>query len=287
MSFFENLSKIKISLICSILVAGLCLGDIAVGPEISTSIFYIIPIYLEAWYGGRRMAYVISFLSAVAWGYADVTSGSQYSHAWILFWNSGVRLLIFLLIAHFVGGFRQKLKDEEAAADTDVLTGAMNRRAFFERIADEFERARRFHHPVTLAYIDLDNFKTVNDTFGHAKGDQLLQLIVEVIRRNCRKLDLLARIGGDEFTLFFPEADAVAAIGAMEKIRQALLSAMGEHGYPVTFSIGMITSTRAAIDISQIVYMADRLMYEVKKSGKNSIQHLTLDDDGKGHGKLG
>lgn len=93
--------------------------------------------------------------------------------------------------------------DDETAADTDYLTGALNPRGFYERVQQEIGRSARTHKPFAVAYIDLDNFKVVNDTLGHSVGDELLITVVSILDNHLRKIDVVARLGGDEFAILF------------------------------------------------------------------------------------
>lgn len=275
--FVENLSYGALFSFCTLITALIGGIDYLIGPELSSAILYLLPIILASWYGDRKLGIFISKISTLAWIFADVASGRQYSHFWILFWNAGVRLGIFLIINHFVAAFHKKLTEEETAADTDSLTGTFNSRAFYEKTNLEIERSKRFNRPLSLAYIDLDNFKQVNDDEGHAIGDELLKVVVNTILNNSRKNDVVARIGGDEFAILFIESDYTSAASAMEKLHRALLLSMEGNSWPVTFSIGMITYVTSPPEAHEMLRRADELMYSVKKSGKNSIKHLSIE----------
>src|SRR5689334_8696592 len=110
----------------------------------------------------------------------------------------------------------------EADATTDTLTGLANHRAFQERLRAEALRASRHDRSVALALVDVDHFKAVNDAGGHAVGDQVLRAVAGHLREHLRAEDLLARVGGDEFAVLLPEADAVAAAAALERARRAI-----------------------------------------------------------------
>jgi diguanylate cyclase (GGDEF)-like protein len=126
-----------------------------------------------------------------------------------------------------------------------------------------------------VAYIDVDNFKFVNDFFGHAIGDEVLSNVVKLTRDHIRSTDQIARFGGDEFVLIFPEMDQASARLAVPKIHEYLNTEMQKRNIPVTFSIGVLTCTAAPPTTDALVAMADRLMYSVKNSGKNSVRYDT------------
>ncbi|MBU0681638.1 MAG: GGDEF domain-containing protein [Proteobacteria bacterium] len=273
-SFFESISYRTLGLLCFFTVLLTGAGDHFMGSEASSAILYLAPILTATWFGDRKLGIGIALFSALAWAFSDVSSGRHYSRQWILVWNAGARLGIFLILSHLASQVRQKLLAEEQAAHTDVLTNTCNSRAFYEKIEEEIERCRRFHHPLTIAYIDVDNFKMVNDSHGHATGDMLLRAAAEVMRENTRHVDVVARIGGDEFAMLLTETDYDNAGKAMAKIRNALLAQMTTLAMPVTFSVGMITYQDSPLDAHAMLRSADNLMYEVKKSGKNAIKHL-------------
>ncbi len=167
-----------------------------------------------------------------------------------------------------------RIEAERKLARCDALTGLANRRAFYERAESERKRAIRYTRPLSLAYIDLDNFKQVNDTSGHEAGDQLLVSVASVLQNNLRAEDFAARLGGDEFALLLPESGHAAAAFVITKLHRLLTSAMQEKGSAVTFSMGLVTYEVAPESAEQMVQKADELMYSVKHHGKNAIRHI-------------
>lgn len=252
------------------------IADYFSGPEISTALFYLLPVAIAAWFGGVKLGFFYSLLAAAVWLLTDMLPDRFYSHPVIPYWNALTRLGIFLIISKILTAFHQKLKEEEKAAETDGLTGILNSRAFHEQLEAETIRSKRFHHPLSLAFIDLDNFKIVNDTYGHAIGDRLLQTIASTIKANTRKFDAVARLGGDEFTVLLVETDKSSAAKAIRNLQASLLLAMNVENNPVTFSIGLVTFEEIPDNTAQMVKMADDLMYEVKRTGKNNIHHRVV-----------
>jgi diguanylate cyclase (GGDEF)-like protein len=124
-----------------------------------------------------------------------------------------------------------------------------------------------------LAYIDLDNFKIMNDQFGHSVGDQVLRTVVSSARKYLRKTDVVARLGGDEFALLMPETDQESARIALSKIQSGLLEEMRQSHWPITFSIGVLTCMATPQTTDALVSLADELMYSVKRNGKNAIKY--------------
>lgn len=276
LAFLESFSPKQIALTGALLVILIGIGDLFAGPQISTSIFYILPICICAWHGSRRMGIAFAFLAAIVWLSTEVVAGQTYTNIFILYWNWFTRLATFLIIAYVLSGYRSQLTVEEALADTDSLTGANNSRAFYEKVEAEINRFRRFRRPFSIAYIDLDNFKYVNDNMGHQTGDHLLQKIIEVMQQTTRVTDVVARIGGDEFAVLFGETDQKSAKEAVGKLQLVLLDAMREKNWPITFSIGVVTCEEIPESVEQIISFADGLMYSVKKSGKNRIAYANF-----------
>jgi diguanylate cyclase (GGDEF)-like protein len=140
----------------------------------------------------------------------------------------------------------------------------------------EINRVRRYGHPFTVVCIDLDNFKTVNDCFGHSTGDILLRLVARTIQQNVRATDTVARLGGDEFAILLPETGRNVAEVIMQKVQKINLDIMRRHGWPVTLSIGVVTFMSPPSTVDEVLRLSDRLMYIAKDNGKNSIQYEVL-----------
>ena len=169
---------------------------------------------------------------------------------------------------------RRKMLLLSNLALTDPLTGLANRRFFLEQLERESARAKRYSQVFSIAYIDLDNFKQVNDTHGHAAGDELLKMIGLILKDNVRKADIVARMGGDEFAILFPEMDEVSSRFAINKLYRALSAGMKKAEWPITCSIGCVTYKTPMHHLRDMVKMADELMYQVKRSGKDNIVHI-------------
>lgn len=171
------------------------------------------------------------------------------------------------------------LELEKRLSRNDALTGLANRRSFYETAEKERKRAARYQRPLSVAYIDLDNFKQVNDTSGHQVGDQVLVRVAQVLSNNIRSECLPARLGGDEFALLMPEADYSAANIVARKMHSLLTEAMQVEHWPVTLSIGVATYNRAPGSTDQMLQAADELMYKVKNEGKGFIAASIIEVD--------
>jgi diguanylate cyclase (GGDEF)-like protein len=263
--------------LASIVVIILALIDHLTGYEISFSIFYLIPILVIVWFSRFRNAVLIAFLSSVAWLTADITSGHRYTHVLIPLWNMLMRLTVFVIIVFMSIRVKKELELEKTLSRLDILTGLNNARSFMEKTEIEKNRSLRFKRPFTIAYIDIDNFKQINDTFGHSKGDSLLQELGKVIGENIRAYDIAARLGGDEFIIFLPETNKEQAQEAVNKIKTCVEKILCQHLSTLTLSIGVVTVANPAYPIEGIIKIADDLMYSVKNDSKNGIKYRMLD----------
>jgi len=271
MSAIEYLGKLsegELAVYGLFLIIGISVLDYSLGPEMGISIFYLIPISLITWFIGSRAGLSASFACAIVWLAADLIHKDVNRGAFVPYWNALVRLGFFVVVVYL----QNTLKDEQRHARIDHLTGIGNRRYFFQIADIEMERSRRYKRPFTVVYIDLDNFKTVNDTLGHKAGDSLLKAVSKTIKDNIRSTDTAARLGGDEFALVMPETEAEAARDFVNKLNRQLLEAMQKKSWQVTFSMGVMTFITPPNSVDDMISGVDGLMYFAKKAGKNDMR---------------
>ena len=277
-----KLIDLKTASITSIIIIAMLLAllvgvtDYYTGREISFSIFYLLPILLVTWYARKSIGIYFSLLSSLEWLIADQLTNLNYSHFTVPFWNMLVRLSFFLIIVLIVSRLKVALEREKRISRTDPLTGVSNSRFFYEFASVEVDRANRYNHFLTIVYIDLDNFKYLNDNFGHVTGDRLLKMVAESLFQNKRKMDLIARLGGDEFVLLLPEITNDDALKVVNRMKNLLLQVMEKNKWPVTFSIGLVTYQQPPSSIDIMVREADDLMYAAKQNGKNQMESKEL-----------
>jgi len=258
-----------------LLLAGfLGLTDYLIGVELSFSIFYLIPVSMVTLTLGKHWGFIVSLVSAAVWLAADLAAGSSYSHVLIPYWNATVRLGYFSLHTLLLSELIRLLDDQKQKSLIDPLTGAANWRYFEEFTNKELARLRRNKKSMTLAYIDLDNFKHINDQLGHDVGDELLKTIADIIQGHLRPSDMLSRLGGDEFAILLSEAQFSDASVVLQRLNESVLSEMKSRGWPVTLSIGAVTYSILPASITPVLKKADETMYMVKNSGKNRIEHI-------------
>lgn len=182
-------------------------------------------------------------------------------------------LLARVRVGSRVVNYQQNL---EYQTQTDPLTGLFNRRAFERKIAEEYERAKRYNHAVSVLLLDIDNFKHINDTYGHHGGDMALVKISAILRERTRRSDFPARYGGEEFVLILPETDQESALQVANKVHDEIGSQMfgtSTTPFALTVSIGLSsTTTKPYSDWRQMLEDADQAMYLAKNSGKDRVQ---------------
>jgi len=259
---------------CGVIIVGGI--DYLTGYEVSVSLFYLGPVALATWYGGPGIGVGIAILSCVSWYIAELAAGSEYSNAAIPVWNALVRFGFFLVTSLLLTAIQRGLLIQRRLARTDSLTELYGRRAFDDRLKHDLALARRHNSPLSLAYLDLDNFKAVNDARGHAEGDRVLQAVGRVLQGSVREADTAARMGGDEFALVLPDTDSRGAREVASKISAGLREALGEGPPRVSCSIGVTTFLDAEVSAEQAVQAADALMYQVKRTGKGAVAFRVL-----------
>lgn len=256
------------------LLIGIAYLDYITGVEFSFSLFYLIPISLMSWAISEKFGLAFAILSSGAWIAVDIWSGGRFSNMFAYLWNAAARLGFFLLPV-FMVRLSRAMEHERILARTDFLTGVLNARFFRELAQMEINRSMRYKRTFTIAFIDVDNFKSINDTFGHTTGDTVLRAIATNMKAHLRKTDFVARAGGDEFTILLPETNKQTAPIVMSNMQRALLKEMNENGWSVTFSMGVLTLTSPQISVDDMLTRADQLMYVVKNGGKNNIHYAS------------
>ncbi len=246
--------------------------DWLTGFEISFSVFYLIPIALVSRCTWKIGAILISVLCAATWLVADLVTLHDYSHPMIPYWNASVRLGFYLIVSLSLVRIRCSVDTLKEMSHTDPLTGVLNPRGFRERAQREIDRAERYGRPFTVAYMDLDNFKAVNDSLGHSAGDELLVGMAEFVTHNIRKTDVPARLGGDEFAVLLSETGSEEAKEVMDRIVEGFSRAMQVQGSPVTLSAGLITFLSPPPSVDEMIQRADDMMYLAKTGGKNALR---------------
>jgi diguanylate cyclase (GGDEF)-like protein len=276
----EHLPRPVVLLIGIALIAVIAVVDHATGPMVLLNVFYLLPVMLVAWttastvYG--LLAVLATFIVGPLEAYLD---GGRFYSLPVAAWNAGMRTAVFCIVLLLLAEVRKLVARLREQSYTDELTGVANRRAFLDLAAREIERSRRYEHELSLAYLDIDGFKAVNDCDGHVVGDRVLFALAGLARATARSVDSVARLGGDEFAILMPETDAEAALPLAERLRKACPRAARPDAGRVTCSIGLVTFQRAPRDVEELLATADALMYEAKAAGGDGVRHARVGGD--------
>jgi diguanylate cyclase (GGDEF)-like protein len=247
--------------------------DYVTGDQIKVTIFYLIPVVLASWFGPLWTGLAFSLLAvAVSFVLDRLTESKSVSTA-IPVWNALMDAGFFAVISLLVSRLKGQFEMESGLARRDPLTSLANGRGFYEAAGLELERARRTGKPLTMAYLDLDHFKPLNDRLGHFVGDAALKEVGRVISSHVRRVDVAARLGGDEFCVLLPEADSGTALEVFKRLHAVLDRVMTANGWAVTFSIGLMTFKTPPATVDVLVRVTDGLMYKVKNAGRNALRH--------------
>jgi diguanylate cyclase (GGDEF)-like protein len=238
-------------------------------------ILYIIPVLLVTWTDGLTWGIVFALATT---GFREATAWVQMSADTPMLWRVGGGLAYVAVLAVAMAGLQTLRRREAEMARLiiqDPLTNVLNARAFAERLGQELDRNRRYPRPLALMYMDLDNFKVINDTHGHQTGDAVLKLVADAMRTSVRQADVVGRLGGDEFAVIMPETDAHLADAAAKRLIAGLRNVF--KGTPnVTASIGVVSCTATEASTDDLLRRADEAMYDAKKSGKDRVVQVAI-----------
>jgi diguanylate cyclase (GGDEF)-like protein len=242
------------------------------GHEVAFSVFYLLPVSFIAHIYGRAAGLLASIFYAALWQVINLYSGETFSNTWIAMWNAFTRFGFFAFTTVILCDLNSALREEERLSQVDSLTGALNRRSFYNEMNREMHRSKRYARQMTIVCLDLDNFKAVNDIQGHMAGDEVLKSVADSLKGSLRIIDKIARLGGDEFAILLPETDEKGAKILLPRIYKIIIEQMQAANNNITISIGCLTCVNCT-DIEDIIKEADKLMYEAKRSGKNMIKY--------------
>ncbi len=262
------------AVLSAVAVVVLAATDVLTGPGVDLTLLYLVPIGLGTVYAGFATGTGLAVLASALGIATSRLAGERLGPA-VLAWNAAQQLGVFLVLAGVLDAFKRRVHHEQQAARTDSLTALANRRAFVEAVWVELERARRHGRPISLLYLDCDDFKTVNDQLGHVAGDAVLATAGATLRDAVRGHDTVARLGGDEFGVLLPDVDAAGASALADRLRVRLREALAAGGWNVTFSIGVATFLRPPASVDEMILRADELMYRAKRSGKDGWRAAT------------
>lgn len=265
--------KVIIEILSILLLLLIALIDFYFGSKITLSLFYLAPVFIVTWFINKTNGVIFSVISALIWFFIDFYSRKVFVFTNLtVYWAIVVRFVFFIIFLNIIYFLKETLEKSERIARDDFLTEVNNARYFYELAQSEINRAKRYNSIFSFAYIDLDNFKYLNDTFGHPVGDALLRVVADIMKENLRKTDIIARLGGDEFAVLLPETNYKQSNVVIKKLTNEIKKEMEKYNWPVTLSIGLVTFKKIPISADEMIKIADDTMYTAKKNGKNLIK---------------
>jgi diguanylate cyclase (GGDEF)-like protein len=252
-------------------VLGVGLLDYFTGTEVRLYALYFLPLCLGAWFGSTAWMAGLVTICAFTWGISNHLAGLMYDEPSVWPLNIASSAAGFGAVGVLVGMLRRSLDTERMMSRIDPVTSIWNSRVLKERIEDETHRQRRSGRPFVLAYMDMDDFKSVNDTWGHTTGDRVLRTVGERLQSGIRAIDTAARLGGDEFVVLLPETDLEEGKAVLTRLHSIVTAALVEAGTSSGVSIGAAAFDAPPAGYENAVRLADAVMYEVKHSGKNGV----------------
>jgi diguanylate cyclase (GGDEF)-like protein len=247
-------------------------GDILVRENLRLGMFYLVPVLLATWFEGTLWGGICVVATVVLRMTLETTQGTSLSMSFF----HQTPFVVVAGIAMF--GFRhmRRTQDElQRLATHDHLTNVLNSSSFARRVAQELPRARRYHRPGALIYLDLDDFKGLNDTHGHPSGDAVLRLVADSLLHAVREVDVVGRMGGDEFAVLMPETDAQFAASTAQRLNDSLRKAF-DGSTAVTASMGVVSFSNTPASAEDLLRRADQAMYEAKRAGKDRVVHVAV-----------
>jgi diguanylate cyclase (GGDEF)-like protein len=257
------------------LVAGVYLLNLRTPAELRLGILYVIPVLLAAWHDGLGWGVAFAFATTLLRFRIGIGQLPEATSLEIRVLNEVAYLAVVGVAIAGLSQVRHTQDQLELLATHDPLTSVLNARAFAQELAHELGRNRRYGRPLALIYLDLDDFKQVNDAHGHATGDAVLRLVADAMRGAVRQADVVGRLGGDEFGVLMPETDAGVAHAAASRLVAGIRTVF--RGTPsVTASIGVVAVSGTEAGTDELLRKADHAMYEAKRGGKDRVVQVAM-----------
>jgi len=243
--------------------------------DVRLGILYIVPVLLATWHDGLAWGSVFAIGTALLRYVIGLEQMPSETAPIVRIANEAAYLAVVGVAMAGLVQLRRTQAQLEGLAAHDSLTGALNSRAFAERLGQELDRNRRYNRPLALLYLDLDDFKAVNDRHGHETGDAVLRLVADATRGAVRQSDIVGRLGGDEFAVLMPETEGSVAHAAATRLAAGIRTVF--RGTPsVTASIGLVSALGSATGVEELLRRADQAMYEAKRAGKDRVVQVAL-----------
>jgi len=252
----------KVATVCYLVIALVFVNDILSGSEVWFHGLYIFPLAALAIHTKQRGLIVLGFvlstmLQAITFISYDISLSSKIT-------DTSIAIVSSALILYFSTAVRDGYYETLLLSTRDPLTALLSRRAFESRLEAQIARQGRYGGVFSLVSIDLDNFKTLNDSYGHALGDEVLKLVSTVLRENIRAVDSLGRLDGDQFAILMPQTTEADCAARSQNLTIEIARRLASIGFPCTASIGFTTCDRRLGSASDVLARAERAMYAVK-----------------------
>jgi len=249
----------------------------ASGGAVDFLLLYLVPVFLGAWFVSRNGGVLAALWSALAWFTAHAIPIGFPELAWSDWWNLLMRAGLLVACAVVVDQLRMRLDDLDRLAARDLLTGLPNGQAFYELAAGEIHKAFGAQ-PMTLATIDVAGLQTINYRFGYPAGDRLLNAVAQTIKRNVPRPDLVGRMGGTTFSIFFPDTASEPANAILQRLHDALDQERRNFSHPVTFFLSAVASAKPPKTVAELLYQADAQLDHMRGTKTDTIKIAALED---------
>jgi len=257
------------------LAAGVFVLNVRTGADLRLGILYVVPVLLAASYDGLGWGIAFALATTLLRFGVGIDQMPLDTSLQVRILNEAAYLTVVGVAIAGLSQLRRTQSQLRLLATHDPLTTVLNARAFASQLAQELGRNRRYGRPLALIYLDLDDFKKVNDAHGHATGDAVLRLVADAMRSAVRQADVVGRLGGDEFGVLMPETDGTVAHAVATRLAGGIRTVF--RGTPsVTASIGVVAVSGTEAGSDELLRKADQAMYEAKRAGKDRVIQVTM-----------
>jgi len=257
------------------LAAGVFVLNVRTPDDLRLGILYVVPVLLAASSDGLGWGIAFALATALLRFGVGIDQMPLDTSLQVRILNEVAYLTVVGVAIAGLSQLRRTQSQLQLLATHDPLTTVLNARAFASQVAQELGRNRRYGRPLALIYLDLDDFKKINDAHGHATGDAVLRLVADAMRGAVRQADVVGRLGGDEFGVLMPETDGSLAHAVANRLAAGIRTVF--RGTPsVTASIGVVAVSGTEAGSDELLRKADQAMYEAKRAGKDRVVQVTM-----------